>query len=246
MGGREGFMSPSPVSARSSRPFRAVGSWSLNDGVRPIEDRPGRSSLGLPQPCYSIAGHSGATGFRQGRGEMRHRTVVLCFALLAALGLSLSISPVRASSDVSGQGTTIWKAPTALSSVTISDCAPVPSTDLTTCTFHFTGVWFGTISGPLSAVEVVTEEPSAGSPAGGMLMITGTVICSPCTVAGLTGSLSFSDSLSGIEARTPLDGSFSITGGTGDLAGASGSGTLVFPGDGLAPPLPYSIAITLP
>ncbi len=181
-----------------------------------------------------------------GARTWRNVSMALAIAVLALASFT-ALPAARASMNLSGQGTTVWKAPTALTSLTVTDCTPVPGTDLTTCTYLFTGIWFGTISGPLSAVEYVTEAPSAGSiPAGGPLMITGTVTCSPCTVAGLTGSLSFSDGLTGVEARTPLNGSFSITGGTGDLAGASGSGVLVFVGDGFAPPLPYTIAITVP
>jgi hypothetical protein len=131
------------------------------------------------------------------------------------------VPAISASSNLSGQGVF------SVTSATNSDCTPVLGTDLTTCTQRFVGVIYGTISGPFTSVQTVMFSPTTGTTTGGPLTFSGTLACNPCVVVGLTGSLTFSSSFSVFQTKAAFTAPISITGGSGGLAGISGSGTLL-------------------
>lgn len=100
--------------------------------------------------------------------------------LVAALMLIPSAS---ASNDRSGQGAFLifaWS----------EDCSTVGNVQ--TCTVDFTGPIYGSLSGTFHRLGTITDTiQSYGPPMIVDRVITGTLTCDPCTVAGVDGTLTF-------------------------------------------------------
>jgi hypothetical protein len=181
---------------------------------------------------------TGNTQRARGGVEMKRIKEIVAFAFLICLALT-SIQTVLASHDLSGQG--LW----LVRRVVSGGCKPVSETEFT-CTHEFTGTFYGSITGSFDWVVTRDVTIVSSTPTRYDATITGTLTCDPCTVAGLTGTLTFSTSavLTDFAPNSHFSGTLTVITATGGLTGTTGTGTWA---SGFHPSSQeYSIELSLP
>ena len=169
------------------------------------------------------------------------RKEIIVFTVLTCLALT-SFQTVLASHNLSGHGEWVVKGGTV-------NCTQLSETEFT-CTYDMTGMFHGTITGPFhwvmtEYVTIVSSKPNLLTAS-----LRGTIICDPCKVAGLTGTLTFStngDITEPKHSAAAWSGALAVidSGATGTgLAGTTGTGT--FHTAEHTPSQEYSIQLTLP
>ncbi len=152
---------------------------------------------------------------RRHSGPVGRLVVVAAVAVTLAAFAGALVQPARADGGVSVTVRGAW-----LSSSWVVECGEVVDNQVT-CTVSGGGPSYGGMTGTMSiaATGVATLTSPFLTQVG-----TGTMTCDPCTIAGHTGTVTFSVGWSGSNVGLTR-GTLTVVAAGGDLAGLSGAGT---------------------